>query len=70
MKTNLAATESAALRAGYTHPVYLELGCSSFVALIEPDADLDDTFKAFDTDNSEWLNVNGWLLDNVEELEV
>ncbi len=64
------ATEAAAMRAGYTRPVFLELGMSSFAALIEPDADLDDTFRAFDTDNSEWLDVNGWLLDNVEELEV
>lgn len=65
-----AATETAALRAGYTRPVFLELGMSSFAALIQPDEDLDDTFTAFDTDNNEWLTVNGWLLDNVEELEV
>ena len=65
-----AATELASHRAGYTRPVYLELGCSSFAALIEPEADLDDTFTAFDTDNQEWLTVNGWTLDSVEELEL
>lgn len=69
MTTTNIATEAAALRAGYTRPVYIDMGWHSFAALIEPDADLDGTFKAFDTDNGDWLNVNGWLIDNVEELE-
>lgn len=63
------ATEAGAMRAGYTRPVYLDFGISSFAALIEPDVDLDGTFTAFDTDNGEWLSVNGWTLDSVEELE-
>lgn len=63
------ATEAAAIRSGYTRPVYLVLGFYSFAALIEPDTDLDDRFKAFDTDNGEWLTVNGWLLESVDELE-
>jgi hypothetical protein len=48
-----AATETAAIRAGYARPVFLELGMSSFAALIQPDEDLDGTFTAFDTDNNE-----------------
>ena len=64
-----AATELAALRAGYTRPVYLEGDYGGFAALIRPDADLDDRFTAFDTDNQEWLTVNGWQLGAVEELE-
>jgi hypothetical protein len=65
----ITPTETAAIRAGYTRPVYLELGFSGFAALIQPDEDVDGTFTAFDTDNGEWLSVNGWLLETVEELE-
>lgn len=31
--------------------------------LIEPDADLDSTFVAYDRDENTWLKVNGWLFD-------
>lgn len=62
-------TTRAAERAGFTRAVYLEGDYGGFAALIEPDADLDDRFRAFDTDNQEWVDVSGWLLSDVEELD-
>jgi len=57
-----ACCDNAAVMAGFTHHVLIESGdgCASFAALIKPDTDLDSQFKAFDTDNQEWLFVNGW----------
>ena len=28
--------------------------------LVKPDADLDGIFKAWDTDNQQWIIINGW----------
>lgn len=53
--------DNAAIMQGYTRHVLLDSDGSCFAALIRPDVDLDGTFRAFDTDNQEWLNVNGWL---------
>lgn len=60
--------DNAAVMRGYTKAVYIEGGCNGFAALIKPDTDLDDRFRAFDTDNQEWLNVNGWncLIEDLE----
>lgn len=63
-----ANTDNAAIALGYTRHVLIEGGCSGFAALIKPDTDLDDRFRAFDTDNQEWMNVNGWACD-IEDLE-
>ena len=29
--------------------------------LVKPDTDFDSTFRAWDTDNQEFIRVNGWL---------
>lgn len=63
------ATDNAAMMAGYTHPVLIDIGHSSFAALVRPDQDYDDRFHCFDTDNQEWLVVNGWLIETIEDLE-
>ncbi len=62
------ATANEAREQGFTRAVYIEGGCEGFEALIKPDTELDDRFRAFDTDNSEWMNVNGWncLIENLE----
>lgn len=57
----LGCNDNTAVRLGFTRHVYCDGGLVSFAALVKPDADLDGTFRAFDTDNQEWLNVNGWL---------
>lgn len=50
----------AAMAKGYTQEVWAEGGDYSLPLLIKPDADLDGTFRAFDLDECEWINVNGW----------
>lgn len=47
----------------YTRLVFIEGGAGSFLALINPNDDLDGRFKAFDIDENEWLWVNGWSCD-------
>jgi hypothetical protein len=32
-----------------------------FACLVKPDADLDGVVKVFNTDDQEWLHLNGWL---------
>lgn len=49
-----------ATEAGYTREVQAEGGCFSLSLLVKTDADLDGTFRAFEVDTQEWLNVNGW----------
>lgn len=36
------------------------------VALVNPNDDLDGTFRAFDIDANEWFRVNGWQCDIVD----
>lgn len=65
-----ANCDNAAVMAGFTRHVLLELGgTASFAALVEPDADMDGCFRCFDTDNQEWLKVNGWHLTSLEDAE-
>lgn len=54
---------------GYTRHVMIDIGGSYFAALIRPGTDLDCSFKAFDTDNQEWLRVSGWLADDISDAE-
>lgn len=60
-------TDNEAVMLGYTRHVILEGEGAAFAALIKPDTDLDGTFRAFDTDNQEWLIISGCLLDSCEE---
>jgi len=46
---------------GYTKEILASNGDLDLYLLVQPDADLDDTFKAWDTDAQEWVKVNGWL---------
>lgn len=59
--------DNAAVMQGFTRHVMLTLGDNYFAALVKPDTDLDSRFLCFDTDNQEWLRVNGWLLSDVED---
>lgn len=69
MTMTLVPSDNAAMMAGYTRPVLIDVQHGSFAALVRPDQDFDDAFTCFDTDNQEWLTVNGWLIDNIEDLE-
>lgn len=56
-----ANCDNAAVMQGYTRHMMVEGDHGGFAALIKPDTDLDSSFRAFDTDNQEWVTVNGWL---------
>lgn len=60
--------DNAAVMQGYTRHVLIELGgTTGFAALVKPATDFDSCFRCFDTDNQEWLNVNGWHLTSLED---
>lgn len=54
-------TEAQAREAGFTRQVVASSLGQDLNLLIEQDADLDSTFKAFDLDALEMVSVNGWL---------
>tara|TARA_B110000971_G_scaffold184494_1_gene192277 strand:- start:48 stop:242 length:195 start_codon:yes stop_codon:yes gene_type:complete len=54
-------TDNHAQRLGYTQTAHITDGIIELYLLVKPDVDLDSRFKAYDTDNQEWLTVNGWL---------
>jgi hypothetical protein len=56
-------TQVLAIEAGYTSPVIADCGLHTLELLIEPDADLDSAFVAYDRDENTWLKVNGWLFE-------
>ena len=51
---------------GYTREITAESTEYTLMLLVQPEADLDGTFRAFDCDECEWLKVNGWLF-SIEE---
>ena len=53
-------SDNGAVLAGYTKEVYLTSMEADLFVLVKPDADLDGIFKAWDTDNQQWILVNGW----------
>jgi hypothetical protein len=55
-------TDNVAVLAGFTREVEAtnDYGLTLFL-LIEPDADFDERFKAWDMDEQEFIHVNGWL---------
>jgi hypothetical protein len=59
---------SQAIAEGFTCHVCIEIGDSVFEALIRPDTDRDSAFKCFDTDNNEWIGVNGWLASDIADI--
>lgn len=53
-------TEAEAREAGYTRAVLADSTHHTLELLIEPGADLDDTFLAFDRGANEMLHIHGW----------
>ena len=54
-------TDNVAILDGYTKEVTLYSSEVDLYLLVKPDADLEGTFKAWDMDMQEYINVNGWL---------
>ena len=55
-------SDNYAIMKGYTEPMVLEAVDHSHTlyVLAKPDADLDGRFCVWDTDEQEWLCLNGW----------
>ena len=54
--------DNTATIAGYTQEIVASSpqGFDLYL-LVKPGTDFEDTFRAWDTDNQEWVRVNGWL---------
>lgn len=53
--------DNVAVMAGYTEAVMAIGPDHELYLLVKPGTDFESTFKAWDTDNQEWLMVNGWM---------
>lgn len=54
-------SDNVAILDGYTREILASCIDHDLYLLVKPDADLSGTFKAWDTDNQEFIRVNGWL---------
>lgn len=54
-------SDNVAVLDGYTQQVVADCGEHELFLLVKPDAILDSTFRAWDTDSHEFIRVNGWL---------
>lgn len=59
------ACDNAAVAAGFTRHMIADGGgyYGSVALLVKPDADLDSVIPAFDTDEQEWVIVQGFNCD-------
>ena len=62
-------SDNTAILAGFTKEILATSDYHELHLFVQPDADLDDRFKAYDSDNCEFIYVNGWLF-NIEVVEV
>lgn len=54
-------SDNVAVLEGYTEEYFASGGEYNLYLLCKPDTDFGSRFRAWDTDNQEWINVNGWL---------
>jgi len=54
-------TTTKAAAAGYTHEVLADCGQHTLSLLVMAGQNYDETFKAWDIDEQEFVFVNGWL---------
>lgn len=54
-------SDNFAVMSGYSLEVEYECPEASLFLLVKPDTDFDSRFRAYDTDEQEWLFVNGGL---------
>lgn len=60
--------DNAAVLAGYTREVFATSSEYDFYLLVKPDYASDDRFRAWDTDQQEYVTLNGWMFD-IEDAE-
>jgi hypothetical protein len=61
-------TDNIATLRGFTRTILADSDEVSLHLLIRPDTDLDSTVRAWDTDEQQWIKVNGWLF-TIEDIE-
>lgn len=61
-------TDNVAVLHGFTREITMHGDFHTLFLLVRPDVDFDDTFRAWDMDQQEWLNVNGWMYSDIEEV--
>ena len=54
-------TDNIAVLDGYTDEYIAESDDITLFILVKPETDFDSTFKAWDSDNQEYIRINGWL---------
>ena len=60
-------TDNVAVLDGYTKEVQLEnYQGDELYLLVKPDTDLGESFKAWCTDEQEFIRVSGWLWNEVQ----
>ena len=59
-------TDNVAVLAGFTREVTAENSQFTLDLLVQPGTDFDDTFKAWDLTEQEFILVNGWMFEIVE----
>lgn len=61
-------TDNVAVLDGYTEGYLASCDQADLFILVKPGTDFDSTFKAWDSDNQEYVRINGWLwtFDKVE----
>lgn len=60
-------SDNSAVMQGFTEEVALTSSEYDLFLLVRPGTDLDSRFRAWDTDEQEWLVVNGWLFTESEQ---
>ena len=54
-------SDNVAVLEGFTREAVASSGEIDLYLLIKPGTDLDSSFRAWDTDEREYITVNGWL---------
>ena len=54
-------SDNVAVLDGCTREVVATSDNGELYLLVKPGTDFDSTFRAWDTDNQEFIRVNGWL---------
>lgn len=54
-------SDNIAVLQGYTKELMAYCDECDLFILVKPATDLDSTFKAWDSDNQEFVRINGWL---------
>lgn len=61
--------DNGAILAGYTVEFLAHSWGAELHILVQPDTDLESRFRAWDCDECEWINVNGWMFEEFEPLD-